>query len=136
MIPLVDAVAGERVVCPAAFAADASLVAGPNVRAVTRLDELVTTLHEGTWPDLPAQPSRTVPKPTADLADVRGQAAVRKVIELAAAGAHHLLMVGPPGRARSCWPTARPASFLTSTAKRPWRRRASTPQPGGRSAGT
>src|SRR3546814_17029464 len=32
-----------------------------------------------------------------DLADVRGQAQARRALEVAAAGNHHLLLVGPPG---------------------------------------
>lgn len=101
VIPLVDAVACERVVVPVASAADAALVVGANVRAVTKLDELVLALREDRWPDLPARPPRVAGRPTLDLADVRGQAAVRRAIELAAAGAHHLLMVGPPGSGKT-----------------------------------
>ena len=37
----------------------------------------------------------------ADLADVRGQASAKRVLEIAAAGAHSLLMVGPPGTGKS-----------------------------------
>ena len=37
----------------------------------------------------------------ADLADVRGQAAARRALEIAAAGGHHLLLVGPPGAGKT-----------------------------------
>ena len=36
-----------------------------------------------------------------DLADVRGQAHARRALEIAAAGAHHLLLVGPPGSGKT-----------------------------------
>ena len=36
-----------------------------------------------------------------DLADVRGQAQARRALEIAAAGAHHLLLVGPPGSGKT-----------------------------------
>ena len=36
-----------------------------------------------------------------DLADLKGQDTARRVLEIAAAGGHHLLMVGPPGAGKS-----------------------------------
>jgi magnesium chelatase family protein len=40
-------------------------------------------------------------RPVGDLADVRGQAEARRALEIAAAGGHHLLLVGPPGCGKS-----------------------------------
>lgn len=66
------------------------------VRAVRNLSEAVTVAlgehRGGPIPDLPA-PQTSV----ADMAEVRGQALVRRALEIAAAGGHHMLMTGPPG---------------------------------------
>jgi magnesium chelatase family protein len=102
IVPLVDAVAGTEVVVPVACAADAALVDGPLVRPVANLSELVLALRgEGPWPDHDLPVVADAEDPIADLADVRGQPVVRAALELAAAGGHHLLMVGPPGAGKT-----------------------------------
>ena len=56
-----------------------------------------------TWPAPRAAadpPALTLPAPP-DLADVRGQVAPRRALEIAAAGGHHLLLVGPPGTGKT-----------------------------------
>lgn len=102
VVPLVDAVRAEEVVVPVASAADASLVAGRTVRAVRNLGELVAALRgDAPWPDHRITPLAAVEEEAADLADVRGQPVVRAALEIAAAGGHHLLMVGPPGAGKT-----------------------------------
>src|SRR5205807_9563959 len=49
----------------------------------------------------PAPPPPRDLDPGPDLAEVRGQAAARRVLEIAAAGGHDLLMVGPPGSGKT-----------------------------------
>ncbi|GIU87263.1 MAG: ATP-dependent protease [Acidimicrobiia bacterium] len=101
----------EQVVVPAADAAEAALVPGVTVRAARSLGELHACLKgEAPWPDPPAAP----PPPAvvadaqaagdddpADLADVRGLHHARHALAVAAAGAHHLLLVGPPGAGKT-----------------------------------
>ncbi len=56
---------------------------------------------EGAWPTPPVE---TMPDPvdhTCDLADVKGQAVAKFALEIAAAGGHHLLLVGPPGAGKT-----------------------------------
>jgi len=90
-----------RVVVPAGNVAEARLVPGADVVGAHCLAEIAA--RYGADVDVPdADPVAALvpPRPTADvpdLADVIGQDAARAVLEVAAAGGHHLLMVGPPG---------------------------------------
>ena len=93
----------EAIVLPAENGPEAALVAGIEPIAVEGLGCL-TGLVEGTWrPEPPATlPLRLEAAPGApDLADLRGQPHLRHALEVAAAGGHSLLMVGPPGAGKS-----------------------------------
>ncbi|MGI9152790.1 MAG: YifB family Mg chelatase-like AAA ATPase [Rubrivivax sp.] len=98
----------RTLVLPAASAAEAALVQGLEVRQATHLLEVAQTLMPR--PDNTAAvelPRATPQRPPQerqdgpDLAEVRGQAAARRALEIAAAGQHSLLMVGPPGTGKS-----------------------------------
>lgn len=100
------AVAAGRpdVVVPAANREEARLVPGARVRAVHHLAELAR--HYGLEVTVPAAPDPTTtadpaPVPQADLADVLGQSEARFALEVAAAGGHHLFLVGPPGAGKT-----------------------------------
>jgi magnesium chelatase family protein len=98
-----DAAIPRLVVAPE-IATEAALASGPQVCAVPDLARLVELLH-GRW--LPEPPSGSEPlavadaPPPPDLADVRGQPDARRALEIAAAGGHSLLMVGPPGAGKT-----------------------------------
>jgi magnesium chelatase family protein len=102
IVPLTDALVCDEVVVPVAVAADAALVEGPTVRPVATLAELRLALRsEAPWPDHELPPVADADHPSPDLREVRGQPVARRALEIAAAGAHHLLMVGPPGAGKT-----------------------------------
>jgi len=101
-LPLVDALESPEIVVPLGSVTEARLLGRHRVRAVADLSTLVPALRgEIPWPDLPACPEVVPGPPEPDLADVRGQPTARWAVEVAAAGGHHLLLVGPPGAGKS-----------------------------------
>jgi magnesium chelatase family protein len=103
VLSLVDAVPAGRVVVPADCVAEAELVGRHEVRAATTLTATVEALRaEAPWPaPAPSRARGYEPPPPPDLADVRGQHLARLALEVAAAGGHHLLLMGPPGSGKT-----------------------------------
>jgi magnesium chelatase family protein len=99
---LAAARAGHRqVVVPRDNADEAGLVEGIEVLAATTLGQVVA--HLAGKEHLPAhvRPAPAPLPPGPDLADVVGQAAGRRAVEVAAAGGHHLFLSGPPGAGKT-----------------------------------
>ena len=102
MIALADPAGPLGMVVPLCDVREAALVRGDEVHGAATLGELVAVLRgQADWPSIPpvTQAVRTADPP--DLSDVRGQALGRRAVEVAAAGRHHLLMVGPPGSGKT-----------------------------------
>ncbi len=103
VIPLVDVVGTRQVIVPAVCLDEASVVPTKVVRGAASIRQVVDALQgEGSWA-VPGSPnlSRSEHENFLDLADVRGQPVGRRAVEIAAAGGHHLLLIGPPGSGKT-----------------------------------
>lgn len=85
------------VVVPQANLAEASLVDGIDVFGAGSLGQLQAWVAGRGALDDRIDTPQTAPDTAADLADVVGQSHARYAVEVAAAGAHHLMLTGPPG---------------------------------------
>lgn len=104
---------GRTLIVPAGNAGEVALARNTQARAAESLLSVCQYLREGQG--LPEAATVTTPLPVGDdalvatdLSEVRGQLRARRALEIAAAGAHNLLMVGPPGSGKtllaSCMP--------------------------------
>jgi magnesium chelatase family protein len=109
----------HRIFVPACDAPEASLIEGLEVTPVESLGQLAAQL-QGLRDIPPFEPdldpaSLPVPPYAADFAEIKGQEHVKRALEVAAAGSHNCLMVGPPGAGKTLLARSLPSILPTMT---------------------
>jgi magnesium chelatase family protein len=93
--------AGSELILPAANALEAALVDSPHLKLGTDLLQVCDALNGRAVLAAARAPTSAATTPPPDLAEIRGQFGAKRALEIAAAGEHGLLMIGPPGAGKT-----------------------------------
>jgi magnesium chelatase family protein len=119
MVALASDQGFSSVIVPEVNAGEASLIEGIKIIPVNSLPQLISYLR-GEIPEPEYEPGEIkeyIPPATAetDLAYIKGQEHVKRALEVAAAGAHNTIMMGPPGSGKTLLARSLPSIFPPMT---------------------
>jgi magnesium chelatase family protein len=92
-----------RAIVPKDNAKEAASMPGVRVHTIGHLHDLVRYLREGIPLESVGEPPPFPPRvvPSVDMAEIRGMHGARRALEIAAAGGHHILFIGPPASGKT-----------------------------------
>lgn len=100
-------------ILPRQNAKEAGIVEGLTVYGIETITEVIEFFNEGkdltaTKVDMQAEFYEHLENPEFDFADVKGQESIKRCMEIAAAGGHNIILIGPPEAVKPCWPSVCP----------------------------